>query len=100
MLSGHSVGTYMANELTRNLSGNARPQSSQLAKTLWTDLGLKSETGARELISTKKKKKKPALPPPVPKRAKTWHCLHFVPIVTQQQPRRIRKGEYMRGKDT
>ena len=33
---------YQRNELTRNLLGNARPQSSQLAKPLWTDFGLKS----------------------------------------------------------
>ena len=43
------------NELTRNLSGNIRPQSSQLAEPLWTDLGLNSEISARELISTWKK---------------------------------------------
>ena len=44
------------NELTRNLSGNIRPQSSQLAEPLWTDSGLKSRTSLRELISTLKKK--------------------------------------------
>ena len=31
--------------------GNIRPQSSQLAEPLWTDPGLKSGTGVRELIS-------------------------------------------------
>ena len=32
MLSGHSVGTYQGNELTRNSAGNVRPRSSQLAE--------------------------------------------------------------------
>ena len=53
-LSGHSVGS----ELTRNLSGNIRPQSSQLAEPLWTDPGLKNGISVRDLISTLKKKKK------------------------------------------
>ena len=35
-------------------------QSSQLAEPLWTDPGIKSEIGVRELISTLKKKKKKA----------------------------------------
>ena len=52
MLSGHGVGTYQENELTRNLSGNTRPQSSQLAEPLWTDPGVKSGISVRELIST------------------------------------------------
>ena len=47
-------------ELTRNLSGNIRPQSFQLAEPLWTDPDLKSGISARELISTSKKKKKSA----------------------------------------
>ena len=34
MLSRRSVGTYEGNDLTRNASGNARPQSSQLAEPL------------------------------------------------------------------
>ena len=51
MLSRHSVRTYQGNELTRNLSGNTRLQSSQLAESLWTDHGLKSGIGVRELIS-------------------------------------------------
>ena len=46
------------NELTRNSSGNIRPQSSQLAGPLWTDPGLKSGITVRKLISTLKKKKK------------------------------------------
>ena len=58
MLSRHSIGTYQGNELTRNSSGSARPLSSLLAESLWTDPGLKSETGARELISSSKKEKK------------------------------------------
>ena len=53
----HSVGTYQENELTRNSPGNTRPQSSQLAEPLWTDLGVKRGISARKLISSKKKKK-------------------------------------------
>ena len=45
-------------ELTRNLSGNIRPQSSQLGEPLWTDSGVKSGIGVRELISTRRRKKK------------------------------------------
>ena len=52
MLSKYSVGPYQENELPRNLSGNTRPQSSQLAEPLWTDPCLKSGVGVRELIST------------------------------------------------
>ena len=52
MLSGHSVGTYQRNELTRNSAEYACVQLSQLAEPLWTDPGLKSEIGAQELIST------------------------------------------------
>ena len=48
-LCRHSVGTYPEKELTRNLSGNARPQSSQLAEPLWTDPVLKSGISVREL---------------------------------------------------
>ena len=44
-------------ELTRNLSGNIRPQSSQLAEPLWTDHGINSGICVFDLISTKKKKK-------------------------------------------
>ena len=40
------------------MSGNIRPQSSQLDEPLWTDPGLKSGLSVRELISTSKKKKK------------------------------------------
>ena len=36
---------------------NARPQSSRLAEPLWTDAGLKSGIGVRELVSTQKKTK-------------------------------------------
>ena len=45
-------GNLLGNELTRNSSGNARLQSSQLAEPLWTDPGLKSGISVRELIST------------------------------------------------
>ena len=37
MLSRHSVGTYLGNELTRSLLEDARPQSSLLAEPLYTD---------------------------------------------------------------
>ena len=48
----------MENELTRNLLGNARQQSSQLFEPLWTDPVLRSGTDARQQISIKKMKKK------------------------------------------
>ena len=51
LLCTHSVGTYMGNVLTRNSSGNARLQSSQLAEPMWTTPGLKNGIGVRELIS-------------------------------------------------
>ena len=41
-LSRYSVGTLSGNELTRNVSGNIQPQSSQLAESVWTDPGVKS----------------------------------------------------------
>ena len=49
-------GNLSGNELTRNSSGNIRPQSSQLAEPLWIDPGLLSGISVRELISTLKKK--------------------------------------------
>ena len=52
MLSGHGVGTYQENELTRNLSGNTRPQSSQLAEPLSTDPNIKSGISVHDRIST------------------------------------------------
>ena len=58
MLSRHTVGNYRGNELTRNSSGNTRPQSSQLAEPLWTDPGLKSGISVRNLISTLKNNNK------------------------------------------
>ena len=39
-LSRHNMGNS-GKELTRNSLENGRPQSSQLAEPLWTDLGLK-----------------------------------------------------------
>ena len=45
-------GNLSGNELTRNLSGNIRPQSSQRTQPLWTDPGIKSGISACELIST------------------------------------------------
>ena len=46
------------NELTRNSSGNTRPQSFQLAEPLWTDPGQRSGISVCDLISTLKKKKR------------------------------------------
>ena len=46
------------NKLTRNLSGNIQPQSSQLTDPLCTDPGIKSGIGVCKLVSTSKKKKK------------------------------------------
>ena len=54
---GHGVGTYQGNELTSNSSGNAQPQSSQLAEPLLTDRSMKSGVCVRELISTQKQNK-------------------------------------------
>ena len=50
-------GNISGDDLRCNLSGNIRPQSSQLAEPLWTNPGLKSDITVRELISTLKKKK-------------------------------------------
>ena len=47
-----SCGNLSGNELTRNSSGNTRPQSTHLAEPLWTDPGLKSGISVRDLIST------------------------------------------------
>ena len=54
MPSMHSVGTRQGNELTRNSSGNTRPQSSQLSEPLSTDPGVKSEIIVRELSPLEK----------------------------------------------
>ena len=51
------------NELTRNLSGNTWPQSSQLAEPLWTGPGLKSGISVHELISISPSPP-PSTPPP------------------------------------
>ena len=48
------------NELTRNLSGNIRPQSSQLAEPLWTEPGIRVELVCASLSPLQKKKKKSA----------------------------------------
>ena len=37
LLSRHRVRTHQENKTTRNSSGNARPQSFQIVKPLWTD---------------------------------------------------------------
>ena len=55
LLPMHSV--LLGNKLTRNLSGNIRPQSSQLTEPLWTDPGIKSGISVHELIPTLEKKK-------------------------------------------
>ena len=47
-----SYGNLSGNEVTRNSSGNARSQSSQLAEPLWSDLGLNSGISGHKLIST------------------------------------------------
>ena len=51
MLPRHGAGTYQGNKLTRDSSGNACPQSSQVTEPLWTDSGLQSRTGVSELLS-------------------------------------------------
>ena len=51
-------GILSRNEFICTLSGNNQPQSSQLAKPLWTDPGLKSGISVCKLISKKKEKKK------------------------------------------
>ena len=48
-------GNLSGNKLTRNLSGNTRSQSSQLAEPLWTDPGIKTGINVRELTSNFKK---------------------------------------------
>ena len=45
-------GNLSGNELTRKLSGDIRPQSSQLVEPLWTDPGLKSGISVPDLIFT------------------------------------------------
>ena len=50
-------GNLSGNELTCNSTGNAWPQSSQLAEPLWTDPSLKSGISVCNLISTLKKKR-------------------------------------------
>ena len=56
-LSKEKCKNLSGNELTRNLSENTRPQSSQLAGPLWTDPGIESGISVRELISTQNFKK-------------------------------------------
>ena len=51
MLTKYSVGTYQGDKPTHNHQG-APSQLSQLAEPLWTDPGLNSGIGGRELIST------------------------------------------------
>ena len=53
-----SYGNLSGNGVTRNSSGNARSQSSQLAEPLWIDPGLKCVISVRVLISTLKKKRR------------------------------------------
>ena len=56
-LSRPQCGYLSGSELTRNLLGNTRPQSCQLAEPLWTDPGLKRGISVRELLSTLKEKR-------------------------------------------
>ena len=49
------------NEFTRNSSGNAWPQSSQLTKPLWTDPGLKKKEVESKCVSWSPLKKKKSL---------------------------------------
>ena len=55
MLFMNSVGTHEGNEHTRNSSGNARPQSSQLAEPLFTGSGLKERNWWKDLRPLKEK---------------------------------------------
>ena len=57
MLSKYRVKTYQGNELIRNSSGYAPQQSSQLAEPLWSNAGLMSGIGVREVDFHLKKKK-------------------------------------------
>ena len=57
MLSRHRVGTYHGNELTRNSSKNACPQSFQLAEPLWADPGMKRDRFARADLHVRREKK-------------------------------------------
>ena len=50
-----SCRNLSGDELTRNSSGNTRPQLSQLAEPLWTDPSGKNGISVRDLISTLKK---------------------------------------------
>ena len=54
-LSGLTMPLPSGNKFTRSLSGNIRPQSSQLALPLWTDPGIKSGISVHELNTTFKK---------------------------------------------
>ena len=52
-------GLLHASAVTQRWNGtpmNTRPQSSQIAEPLWTDLGPKSGISVHELISTLKRK--------------------------------------------
>ena len=67
-LSRHSAGTYPETSSHRNLSGNIRQQSSQLADSLWTDSCIKSGISVRGLISTSKTNKKQKTKKPTTKK--------------------------------
>ena len=68
LLSRHGVETYRGHELTRNPSGNARQQSSQLPEPPWTGPGLKSGMGVHEPISALKKRRRRRR-----RKAQTWN---------------------------
>ena len=78
-----SVKTYEGSDLTRNASGNTRPQSSQLAKPLWTDPGLKRGTGVHELILYWKKKSASGEKPNQRKSKKTKNTSNLSPKSSQ-----------------
>ena len=64
MLFRHSVGNCQRNKLTRNSSGNSRPQSSKLAEPLWIDPGLQGGMGelvCASYLHFKKKKRRRGL---------------------------------------
>ena len=50
--SSPEIENLSGNELTRNSSGNTRPQPSHLAEPLWTDPDLKCGISERDLIFT------------------------------------------------
>ena len=80
-------GNLSGKKLTRNSSGNTRPQSFQLAEPLWTDPGLKSGISLHELISTLKKTRRREMnhgtfPPNPCKWGKSHHTTEMAGILS------------------